>query len=203
MQGATVSDDPSTLSHTLAAGCVRQRCDEPGGYTCEPRYDCAPSETENPAGCVPAPCTETGLCADDVNFTCPAPGAASDPPGDEFGCVLKRCGDEGYVCGARFESLTGYVNASLPQICDDSNPNADHDGCVAPACDAPGGGCPDGFICDPTSDAEKTSTGCRSALCPNEFVCPTTGRCEQGARSADIHGCASDATPEPSGCSSG
>jgi hypothetical protein len=120
---------------------VYKRCDETDGYVCPEGWECAPAETTERSGCVPRPCSETGLCWDEFHICDPTSSAQRPDGQDIFGCVPRNC-EEGRMCAPASKPDAAY--------CDPSAPNADNVGCVFRSC-AEVDLCLEPFICAPGS----------------------------------------------------
>jgi hypothetical protein len=179
--GTTVAEAPLEADRYFARGCMRKRCDEPGGYECAAAWSCKPDLNTHPVGCVPDECRETGSCADDTTLVCLSDAKHADHgPLDVNGCVPRTC-DDGFSCARITEagvdvgrcqygapSSDYYGCVVLPCTsddecfygyrCDPLSPQADQRGCRLPSC-TEGYTCPDGFVCDPTA-AERDAADC-------------------------------------------
>jgi hypothetical protein len=190
-----VGDPGVELSRTAQAGCVRVRCDQPGGVTCEADWTCDPARAPmgfdvppwgNTAGCAPIPCDAGFTCesslvcypdgastAIDANFNLfatRADGRWVDP----HGCVQPSC-EEGWDC-----------SAIGPTECVVGDERASQFGCRNQMCDEPGGADCEALSsgtqwCQPDApwhNASLGSWGCAIKDCLSGFACGADEVCE-------------------------
>lgn len=189
LEGTTVSESSFDVERNLARGCVRKKCDEPGGYECSPAWACKPSSTTQAAGCTPEDCRDTGHCSDDTTLICLTEAAhPGTTPLDVHSCVARTC-DDGHSCSLLTEN---FVDVGR---CDYGAPNADYYGCVAIPC-TDDTECFNGYVCDHSSP-ESDPRGCRFRRCNEGNPCPFGSRCDPTAPDRDLQSCTT--TPEGAG----
>lgn len=75
-------------------GCRLNRCNQPDGVLCKDLWRCDPPDAVDESGCVPLPCSDTGHCSNDAQYTCTPTNSAPRALGpDPHGCVFKNCGE--------------------------------------------------------------------------------------------------------------
>jgi hypothetical protein len=154
--GSTVLDYPSAGA-AIARGCVRNRCDQEGGYACKELWECTPESAVDTSGCVPIPCEVTGHCSADYRYICnPTSTGPRDDDWDVHGCVSRNC-EEGAEC-------TSLGLAWAVGYCDPTAPDVDHIGCAFPMC-GEGKPCYEGYHCDPSSP-DAVILGCVAGADP-------------------------------------
>jgi len=158
--GSELPDAPDP-ARAIGHGCVRLRCDEPDGYVCASRFECAFERALDSSGCAPKPCSESGSCADEARFICAATSSVPPPAlPDAFGCVPRHC-TQGYEC--RLDVFLGWREESANVLtCEPSAPDANSYGCASQTCkDVPEWCEPERAVCDP-SDPGANLFGCRT-----------------------------------------
>jgi hypothetical protein len=182
LQGSNIADtdDPRRAAKR---GCVRKKCSEPGGFTCDDNWRCDPSQAADPSGCVPLPCSQTGHCTNDGISICTPTNSGPRPPDrDVHGCVSRNCG-EGFTGACEYTQ-----NGVDYGYCDVTAPAADVYGCMKHRCDERAGACTAGNKCDPTSP-NADPLGCRAASCREGTTCQPSFLCDPGSPNSDVFGC--------------
>lgn len=142
LRGTTLVDPPDPAS-LVSHGCVRKRCTEDDGYTCDATHVCDESQLANGSGCVPGDCQEIGRCSNDELYICEPTSTAPRSTGtDENGCVARNC-EEGRACTLEPDPW---------HFCDPYDPSADPIGCAVVPC-TEGSPCPLQWVCNPSGTA--------------------------------------------------
>lgn len=161
-------------------GCALVPCDQEGGVSCLESWRCDPSTSQEPGGCAPIACQESGRCSSEA-LICEPTSTRSRPAGmDPHGCVPRNC-EEGVTCSFIIEQVeVGY--------CDFDGPFVQSNGCAARRCDEVEGTCAGTLVCDPDASSAD-ERGCRLALCTEGTACASAATCDPTHPNADSRGC--------------
>jgi len=180
------SRESDSANPSIRVGCVRVKCNETNGFTCEDQnggWVCDPENTTDGSGCRAVPCEQSLTCSDDSNFIC-TPSSSNPRPGgvDPHGCVRRNC-EEGVECMI-FAAFSG-TNVGY---CNFASPFADELGCAPRPCNETGTGCLMLEVCDPSSQSNRF--GCRSGTCVEGAPCLDGWHCDPNSTAPD--GCVQD-----------
>jgi hypothetical protein len=166
--------DSGNAAGAIAAGCVRMRCNEEGGFTCKDfnggGWVCDPENTTDGSGCRALSCAEKPGCSNDTAYIC-EPTSTNPRPADvdPHGCVRRNC-EEGVECMI--------INSQIGEnvgVCDFTSQFADEFGCVPRPCETDAE-CLAFELCDPAG--VSNIWGCRARRCDEGGACQAGYHCD-------------------------